>query len=103
MTRNSCTESSGTGSTELNPALVFAPDCRWRWRPERCRYGRARQAGVLVVVHIHAIQGDVVLIAPRAQHFAVRGDARLEAQQLNDVSGLERKLANLILVECVAD
>ena len=53
------------------------------------------QAGVLVVVHIHAVEGDVVLIAARAQHFAVRRNARLQAEQLDNVPGLERKLADL--------
>ena len=35
------------------------------------------QAGVLVVVHVHAVQGDVVLIAARPQHFPIRGHPRL--------------------------
>ena len=60
------------------------------------------QAGVLVVVHIHAIQGDVVLIAARAQHFAVGRHARLQAEQLDHVPGLERKFADLLFRKCVA-
>ena len=62
----------------------------------------SHKASVLVVVHIHAIQGDVVLIAARAQHFAVRRYARLQAQQLDHVPGLERKLADLLLRKCIA-
>ena len=42
-------------------------------------------------------------IAPRAQHFAVRGHARLQAEQLHDVPGFERKLADLQLRKRVAD
>ena len=53
------------------------------------------QAGVLIVVDIHAIQRDVILIAPRAQDLAVGGHARLQAEQLDDVSGFQWKLADL--------
>ena len=58
---------------------------------------------VLVVVHIHAVQDDVVLIAPRSHHFAIRGHARLQAQQLNDIASVERQLPYRMLRECIAD
>ena len=59
------------------------------------------QAGVLVVVHVHAIQGDVILIAARPQDLSIRGDTRLQAEQLDYVPGLEWKFADLHFRKCV--
>jgi hypothetical protein len=47
-------------------------------------------ARVLVVIHVDAVQRDVVLVSPGSQHFATGRDSRLQAQQLNHIARLKR-------------
>jgi hypothetical protein len=56
-------------------------------------------AGALVVVDVDAIEGDVVLVAAGAEDFTGGGDAGLDAEQFDDVAGLEGKLEDLGLVK----
>ena len=75
------------------------------WALEPCcgsDVGYAADTRVLVIVHIHAVQDDVVLIAPRSHHFAIGGHARLQAQQFNDVASVQRQLPYRMLGECIA-
>ncbi len=58
---------------------------------------------VLIVVHVDAVERDVVLVLLGADNFAGRRDAGLQAQQLDNVPRLQRKLADLSLSERVAD
>ena len=57
----------------------------------------------LVVVNVHAVQRDVVLIASCAEDFAGLRNPGLNAEQFDHVSGLQRKLLNLPLLECVTE
>src|SRR5271154_235323 len=45
--------------------------------------GLAADTRILVVIYVHAVQDDVILIAPRTHHFAGGSYARLQAQQFN--------------------
>ena len=65
--------------------------------------GLRDKAGVLVVVDVGAIERDVVLIAAGAQDFTAGGDTRLQAEQLHDITRLQRELADLGLAEGIAD
>ena len=55
--------------------------------------GTSANACILVVVYIHAVERDVVLIAPRAQHFTGRRHSRLQTQKFDDIAGLQRAVA----------
>src|SRR5581483_620631 len=70
---------------------------------------------VQVVVYIHAVQRHVGLVGAAAAdralaRVAVGGSllrrhvhrSRLQAQQIDDVTSFERKLLNLVFIECVA-
>ena len=59
--------------------------------------------GRLIVVDVDAIEGDVVLIAAGADDFSGGGDAGLEAEEFDDVAGLEGELADLHFRESVAE
>ena len=65
--------------------------------------GLTADTRVLVVVYVHAVEDDVVLIAPRSHHFTIRRHTRLQAQQLNDVARVERQLPYRMLGEGIAD
>ena len=58
--------------------------------------------GVFVVVNIHAVQDDIVLIAPRPHHFTAGRNTRLQAQQLNNVASIQRQLPDGMLSECIS-
>ena len=69
---------------------------------------RNRQHGIeardaFVVVDVHAVEGDVVLVRLGAEDLAAGGDARLEAQQRDDVAGLQRQGLDLAFGEGIAD
>src|SRR5262249_59905718 len=64
--------------------------------------GLGDQAGVLVVVDVGAVQGDVVLIAPGTQNFTAGGYSGLQAQQFDDVARLQWELADLCFAERIA-
>ncbi len=61
------------------------------------------ETGILVIVHIHAVEGDVVLIAARSQYFAIGCDARLQAQEFDNVPRLQRQGAYLPLGKRISD
>ncbi len=56
--------------------------------------GLAADPRVFVVIHIHAVQDHVILIAPRPHHFTSGSNARLQAQQCNHVARVQRQLPN---------
>ena len=64
---------------------------------------RRIDTGILVVVHVDAIERDVVLVALRSEHLAGRRNTGLHAQQLNHVARLQRKLPDLRFGEGVSD
>src|SRR5262249_55186090 len=58
---------------------------------------------VLVVIHVDAVEHDVVLIFFRTENLACWRNARLHAQQLDDVAGLQGDIADLRFGERIAD
>ena len=61
------------------------------------------EAGVaLVIVHVDAIERDVVLVGLGAEHLAVGRDAGLQAEQGDHVARLQRETLDLIFGEGIA-
>ena len=57
----------------------------------------------LRLIDVHTVQGDVRLVAARAGHIAVLGDAGLQGKQRLNVACLEWKLDDLLRHEVVAE
>src|SRR5262249_55951301 len=57
----------------------------------------------LVVVNVYAIKRDVVLVSTRADNFTTWRDARLQAEQLDNIARLQRQLSDLNLIEGISD
>ena len=61
-----------------------------------------RSIAGLRIVDINAVQGDVRLIGACPGHVTFASDARLQAEQVDDIACFQRKLCNLLGYEVVA-
>src|SRR4029079_4017709 len=63
---------------------------------------RAKRVAGLLLVHVNAIERDVGLVAATAGDVSVRSDGRLQAQQVRNVTSVERELRDLLGNEVVS-